>query len=294
VLTLTLSLYDNRLESLPLMSFVTTPPHAASQPLLPAQITYRVASPRFGNQPQTTPNANISTTPATRPVKSRFAIPPSVRFGLGFILEDIVPPLLGFAFLAGPMGFLLTIASAPISFLSGKLGRRLIRGVNDENSSARLKKVHAFRDFLKNPGEDKEQFVSKWNKGIGDLLNIRESRFSGPLRFMANRLKVSQGGQNFISRIVNNPNFLKARIYHDISQSNSIGGAVKSGAKGGLMFCLYHKVLPKIGRMLEGIAAVLPGPLKWACNAIGKLLKDFGWAVMFKDMLWPPKKPAAV
>lgn len=247
--------------------------------------------PVLSEQHRSKPDLPEAVLPQTK-TKSRFGITPSLRFSMGFILEDMVPPLLGFAFLGGPVGFALTVASAPLSYLSGKLGRRLTRDVTPEQLPGKMKNFHSLRESLKKPGgivdaKDKSQLVNRWNTLVDDLLNIRESRLSGLLRFTANYLKVAPGGQNFISRVVNNPNFLKARVYHDISKADSAGKAMKAGVKGGAKFWWYHKALPKVGSFLQKVSNALPGPLKAIVNFIGRVFKDFGWFMMIKDALFP-------
>jgi hypothetical protein len=211
------------------------------------------------------------------------------RASLGIILEDIVPPMLGFAFVAGPIGWAITLSSPLLSYASGKLGRYIARDVSLHNLPSSMQKLQDFRKALNGRENLKEgELVDKWNQFIDDALNIKVSRFKGIANFALNRLKISQTG--FVGKILNNPNFLKAKMYSNISHANSMGGAVKAGTKGGISFWFYQYFLPGVGKVLEKIANILPGPLKWPFKLLGWLMDHFPSLKLAKDMLLPGRK----
>lgn len=207
---------------------------------------------------------------------------------MGIFFEDIVPPAMGFAFLAGPLGWVITLGGMVLSPISGAFGRYISRDVDHAKLPTHMKSIHDFRTALRNrEGLQKGELVDKWNQVIDDTLNIKVSRFQGIANFLLNRLKLSQTG--YVGRILNNPNFLKAKMYSNMAHADSVGGVVKAGAKGGVSFWFYQFFLPGVGRILEKISNVLPGPLKWPFKLIGWLMDHFPTLKLAKDLAFGGK-----
>lgn len=210
------------------------------------------------------------------------------RLAAGFVLEDVVPPLLGFAFVAGPVGWLVTLGSLPLSYAAGKAGRKIAGSVHQENLTGGMKSFHDFREGFRNRHTlEGTQLLDKWNTFIDDALNIRSGQYRSLIGMLTGRLKVSQNSK--IGKILSSPQFLKANIYHDVAQADSIGKAVKAGAKGGMGFWFYQVCLPGAGQFMEKVGQNLWGPLKWPFMGIGWTLKNLPLLKLGKDMMSAPK-----
>lgn len=250
------------------------------------------AAPRFGASGNSTgpEPAPPPLEPPPRPIGkptlfSRFLGDRS-RAALGIFFEDIIPPAMGFAFLAGPLGWVVTLGGMALSPVSGAFGRYISRDVDHAKLPTHMKSIHDFRTALHNRENLKEgELVDRWNQLINDTLNIKVSRFQGIANFLMNRLKLSQTG--YVGRILNNPNFLKAKMYSNMAHADSMGGVVKAGAKGGVSFWFYQFFLPGVGRLLEKLSNVMPGPLKWPFKIIGWLMDHFPALKLAKDMAMP-------
>lgn len=211
------------------------------------------------------------------------------RLAAGFILEDVVPPLLGFAFVAGPVGWLVTLGSLPLSYASGKLGRHIASGVDKNNLPQGMKSFQDFRESFRNRDKLKGQYdlLNKWNVLIDDALNVRSGHAKMLAGILGNYLKVSKDSK--VGRILSSKQFLKANIYHDVAQANTVSGAFKAGAKGGIGFWFYNVCLPGVGLALEKASSTLWGPFKWPFMGLGLLLKNYGLLKLGKDVLSTPK-----
>ncbi|WP_373531192.1 hypothetical protein [Vampirovibrio sp.] len=212
-----------------------------------------------------------------------------VRLTTGFILEDVVPPLLGFAFVTGPLGWLVTLGSLPLSYASGKLGRRIASGVQPHNLPPAMKSFQDFREGFRNRENLKGQYdlLNKWNVFIDDALNVRAGypKMLGGL--VGRYLKVSKDSR--IGQVLSSKQFLKANVYHDVAQANTMGGAFKAGAKGGMGFWFYNAFLPGAGLTLEKAADMMWGPFKAPFKGLGWILKNLALLRLGKDMLSPPR-----
>jgi hypothetical protein len=212
-----------------------------------------------------------------------------VRLATGFILEDVVPPLLGFAFLAGPLGWLITLGSLPLSYASGKLGRRIASGVKPDNLPPAMKSFQDFREGFRNRESLKGQYdlLDKWNVFIDDALNVRSgfAKMIGGL--VGSYLKVSKDSK--MGQLLSSQRFLKANICHDVAQASSVGGAIKAGANAGLGFWFYNGFLPGAGLALEKGSDMMWGPLKLPFQSLGWILKNLPLLKLGKDMLSTPK-----
>lgn len=210
------------------------------------------------------------------------------RLAAGFVLEDVVPPLLGFAFVAGPVGWMITLGSLPLSYAAGKAARRITSGVNKDNLSGGMKSFHDFREGFRNRHTlEGTQLLDKWNTFIDDALNIRSGQYRSLVGMLGGGLKV--GKDSRIGKILSSPQFLKANIYHDVAQADSVKGAVKAGAKGGIGFWFYQVALPGAGQFMEKAGQSMWGPLKWPFTGIGWVLKNLPLLKLGKDMMSAPK-----
>lgn len=211
------------------------------------------------------------------------------RLATGFILEDVVPPLLGFAFMTGPLGWLVTLGSLPLSYASGKLGRRIASGIKPEHLPPAMKSFQNFREGFRNKENLQGQYdlLEKWNVFIDDALNVRSGHAKMIGGLLGGYLKISKDGK--IGQILSSKQFLKANVYHNVAQANTVGGAIKAGAKGGMGFWFYNGFLPGAGLALEKGADLISGPLKLPLNGLGWLLKNMALLRLGKDMLAAPK-----
>lgn len=208
----------------------------------------------------------------------------NTRTVLGVILEDVIPPMLGFAFLSGPLGWVITLGSFPLSYASGKLGKHIARDINHEALPPTMRKFQDFRAALKNNQNfNGEEVIEKWNHFIGDALNIKTSRFKALNQMLSSRLSLSKNG--FIGRLLNNPAFMKAKMYNNVAHADTVSGAIKAGARGGIGFWFYHSLLPGIGRAMEKMSNWMPGPLKLPFKGIGWLVAHFSEVQLAKDVM---------
>lgn len=214
------------------------------------------------------------------------------RLAAGFILEDVVPPLLGFAFIAGPIGWLVTLGSLPLSYAAGKAGRRIAGSVNQNNLTGGMKSFHDFREGFRNRHTlQGTQLLDKWNTFIDDALNIRSGQYRSLIGMMAGGLKIGQDSK--LGKILSSPQFLKANIYHDVAQADSIGKAFKAGAKGGMGFWFYQVALPGAGQFMEKAGQNMWGPFKLPFIGIGWILKNLPLLKLGKDMMSTSKPKTA-
>jgi hypothetical protein len=214
------------------------------------------------------------------------------RLAAGFILEDVVPPLLGFAFIAGPIGWLVTLGSLPLSYAAGKAGRRIAGSVNHNNLTGGMKSFHDFREGFRNRHTlQGTQLLDKWNIFIDDALNIRSGQYRSLIGMMAGGLKIGQNSK--LGKILSSPQFLKANVYHDVAQADSIGKAFKAGAKGGMGFWVYQVALPGAGQFMEKTGQNMWGPFKLPFIGIGWILKNLPLLKLGKDMMSTPKPKTA-
>lgn len=235
-----------------------------------------------------------TTTPETKPPtgwKNKI-FNDKARLATGFVLEDVVPPLLGFAFVAGPIGWAVTLGSLPLSYASGKLGRRIASGVNKDNLTGSMKSFHDFRESFRNRHELKESgaLINKWNTFIDDALNIRSGQYKALAGALGGFVKVNANSR--IGKILSSKQFLKANIYHDVAQADSVGKAVKAGAKGGASYWFYQGV-QGIGLAMEKASNAMWGPFKWPFKGIGWLLANLPLLKTAKDLALPQKSKAA-
>ncbi len=209
------------------------------------------------------------------------------RLALGFFLEDVLPPLLGFAFLTGPIGWVITLGSLPLSYLSGKLGRRIAKDVKAENLSGGMKSFHEFREGFRNRHElQGTQLMDKWNRFIDDALNVNAGKYQAFAGMFAKFLRVNQSSK--LGQILCSKQFLKANINHNVAQANSVGGAIKAGAKGGIGYWFDTVVTPGIGTAMEKSADCMWGPFKWPFKAGGWLLKNWQLLRLGRDVISTP------
>lgn len=210
------------------------------------------------------------------------------RLATGFILEDVIPPLLGFAFMAGPLGWLITLGSLPLSYASGKLGRQIASGVKSDNLPPAMKSFQDFREGFRNREKLQGQYdlLDKWNVFIDDALNVRSGHAKMIGGLVAGYLKISKDGK--IGQVLSSKQFLKANIYHNVAQANTLAGAIKAGTKGGMGFWFYNGFLPGAGLALEKGADMISGPLKLPLNGLGWILKNLALLRLSKDIYCSP------
>lgn len=244
------------------------------------------AQPDSGAKPE-----NSTDAPENNPPRKPRLFGDTARMTTGFLLEDVVPPLLGFAFVAGPVGWAITLGSLPLSYLSGKLGRRIASGVEHQNLPAGLKSFQEFRESFRNRDklQDGGQLLAKWNQFVDDALNIRSGQYKMIGGMLSNYLRLTPNSK--IGKILTSKRFLKANIYHDVAQANSAGGAIKAGAKGGMSFWFYNNFLPAAGGAMEKAADVMWGPFKWPFKGMGWILHNLPFLQLGKDLMF--SSPAA-
>jgi hypothetical protein len=241
---------------------------------------------------EATENASPDADPkATKPnaqgKKGFFSLSHSTRQGLGILFEDIIPPLLGFSFIAGgPVGWGLTIASWPLSYASGKLGRHVSKSVDSTQVNGHVQNLKKLSNAFKG-ADNGDQVIDQWNHCINDVIDAGPKGLQGMLRFVGGKFLTNRNG--WLGRVINTKQFFNARINSDIAHANSLAQAGKAGVKGGFVFALQYKVLPAIGRFVDKMANGAPGPLKWPFKGLAKLLENYPYFSLAKDVFMAPK-----
>ncbi len=210
------------------------------------------------------------------------------RILLGLFFKKVVPLLLSLAWFAPPWGLIIGLAGIPLSFISGRIGNHIMKGVDEDKASGAAANFKKLDDLLSNPTGAKDgEVVDHLNRTLEDLLNVK--RFPFLTDFLTKYAKLSK--DKGIGKVLNRYTMLKANVYTEVADSDSIGGAAAATIRGGWQYFVYFKLLPGIGEWLEKMSTAAPGPFKYVFKGLGLLLHYFGFLKLAKDMATPEGNP---
>jgi len=219
----------------------------------------------------------------------------NIREAARIVLCDIAPLALSVLPLVGipGVGFVFAVATLPMSYMSGKLGRHVAKDVNTDDLNPAFQYIHKVKHALtqshgKNGPNGKDgNVVDSINKATNDLLNVRNmpAIFTSTLLPM---LKVKQG--SWAAKALTKMNsvaLMRAEVNIRLAQAENGKDAGKAMFNGVKDFALYS-AMNKMGTAM--VASSLPGA-KWA----GEFLKNAAWVKIAADLLHSreaEKKPA--
>jgi hypothetical protein len=241
---------------------------------------------------------------------------------VGITLLNILPLGLAAISMAGWPGFLLSLALMPVLYLTGKLGRSVRQHVNPDDLVGPFKLFHKLHDLLHptlSPQEKQalqerlnsaptpqarqailkelgsRDHTDKINQALSDFLaTAKIPKAFGFLKneqirfWLLNTLRVDNRTWfgKALNRYINNGTLFRNQIFSGISNSETLGGAFKVGAKGAKDGFVDFVLMPKIGRLLEQYAhsPLCPGFVKLALVPIVPTLKNWFTAKSFVDL----------
>lgn len=204
----------------------------------------------------------------------------NIREAARIVLCDIAPLALSILPLIGIPGFglLFGIATLPLSYLSGKLGRKVAKDVNPDDLNPAFKYVHQVKHILTQKHDDKNgSLVDNLNKATDDLLNVRNMPAFVTTTLLP-RLKVKQG--SWSSKILTRMNgmaLMRAEVNIRLAQAENSKDAGKAMFNGVKDFAVYS-AMNKLGTAM--VTSSVPGA-KWA----GEVLKNAAWVKIAADLL---------
>lgn len=199
----------------------------------------------------------------------------------GLFFKKIVPLLLSLAWFGGPVGIAFGIAGIPLSYMSGRLGKKMLEGVDEKQVNGSAANFKVLNEILEGQRNAKDgEVVEQLNRTLEDLINVKKIPILTDQ--MRKYLKLSK--DSGIGKYLNNYTMLKANVYTEVAEADSVGGAAVAAAKGGWEYFLYFKILPGIGKSLEKASNTAPGPFKWVFKGLGFLLHYFGFFKLAQGM----------
>lgn len=241
---------------------------------------------------------------------------------VGVTLLNLLPLGLAAISMAGWPGFLLSLAMMPLLYITGKIGRAVRKHVDPDNLIGPLKLFHKLHDLLHPtlslqekkalqerlnhaPTPEARQAIlkelstrdhtDKINQALSDFLaTAKIPKLFGflkneQLRFwMLNTLRVDNRTWfgKALNRYINNGTLFRNQLFSGISNSETLGGAFKVGAKGAKDGFVDFILMPKIGQGLERYthSPLCPPFIKLALMPVIPTLKNWFAAKSFVDL----------
>lgn len=202
------------------------------------------------------------------------------RQAAGILFSRIVPLLLSLPLAGGVPGFMIFMAGFPLSYLSGKFGRSLMKDVDQTKLSPIFQHYSKLEAALTNPQNLKSgEVVDHYNNAKDELFNLIKL----PLvtDFLKKNLTLSKAGG--LGKLLNNFTMLKANIYSDVAQADNVQKAAAAGIKGGLNYVVYFQLCRKIGKAIKVFAQAPWVPFKGMVSAAGTMLENLWLAKLAVD-----------
>lgn len=203
----------------------------------------------------------------------------NLREAARIVLCDIAPLALSVLPLVGipGVGFAFALASLPMSYLSGKLGRRLARDVNPDDLNPAFQYLHKVKHALTSKQSDGGNVVDKINQATDDLLNVRNmpAIFSTTLLPML-KVKPDSGVAKLLTKM-NSMALMRAEVNIRLAQAENRKDAGKAMFNGVKDFTVYS-AMNKLGTALS--TSSIPG-----AKVAGQFLKNAAWVKIAADLL---------
>jgi hypothetical protein len=210
----------------------------------------------------------------------------NLREAARIVLCDIAPLGLSVLPMVGipGLGFAFALASLPMSYASGKLGRHMAKNVDPDNLNPAFQYFHKVKKALKtSPAKDGHgNVVDKINQATDDLLSVRNmpSFLSTTLLPML-KVKPGSGAAKLLTK-VNSMALMRAEVNIRLAQAENRKDAGKAMFNGVKDFAVYSG-MNKLGTALT--ASSIPG-----AKIAGEFLKNAAWVKIAADLLHAKEK----
>ena len=196
------------------------------------------------------------------------------------MLCDVAPLALSVLPLVGlpGVGFLFALATLPLSYVSGKLGRRIARDINPNELNPAFQYVHRIKAALgsKHNGPN-GNVVDVINKATEDLLNVRGlPAFVVPHLVPLLKVKPDSWAAKLLTKL-NGIALLRTEVNIRLAQAENGTEASKAMMSGVKDFALFS-AMNKVGTAM--VASSMPGA-KW----VGEGLKNAAWIKIAADLV---------
>ena len=204
----------------------------------------------------------------------------NLREAARIVLCDIAPLALSFLPLVGipGVGVLFALASLPMSYVSGKLGRKISKNVDAETLNPVFKYVHQVRNAITQPGKGQNgNVVDLINKATDDLLNVHNMPALLSAKLLP-LLKVNPEGKvAALLKKMNSMAIMRAEINTRLANADNGKEAGKAMYAGVKDFAIYG-AMSKMGAVMEGSS--VPG-----FKMLGAFLKNAAWVKIAADLV---------
>ncbi len=224
------------------------------------------------------------------------------KFMLGMFFKTIVPISLSLPLFTGPAGWVVALASLPISNLSGRYGDKVMESINTNSLNPVTKSMFELQNVISNPKEHSgEDFITKFNstvENVGDVFDINRLPLVGgllrflnkvpvfgktlsqrvlglnPARWITRTMNLSK--DKGVGKFINNKFFIFANANMAAANGKTMVEGLKNGTREGFKSLLLFKALPNIGDSMDRFGNSLPGALRWVVKGPAKLMKYAG------------------
>jgi hypothetical protein len=203
----------------------------------------------------------------------------NLREAARIVLCDIAPLALSVLPLVGipGVGLLFAIASLPMSYAAGHLGRHIAKHVDSDQLNPVFQYIHHIKKALTDPTGKNGNVVDSINKATDDLLNVRNmpAIFSTHLLPLLKVHPDSRAAK--ILTKMNGVAVMRAEVNLRLAQAENgkeAGKAVFAGVKD---FAIYS-AMNKLGAAM--VASSVPG-----AKLLGEFLKNAAWVKIAADLM---------
>ncbi len=204
----------------------------------------------------------------------------NLREGTRIVLCDVAPLALSVLPLVGlpGVGFMFALATLPLSYLSGKLGRRIAKDINPNELNPVFQYVHRIKAAISSkPTGPNGNVVDVINKATEDLLNVRGlPAFATPYLLSLLKIKSNSRAAKLLTKL-NGIALLRTEVNVRLAQSQNSKEASKAMMTGAKDFALFSG-MNKLGTAM--VTSSLPGA-KW----VGEGLKNAAWLKIAADLV---------